>query len=360
MLADALAAVRRRIAKNKKLNENDTKATLVEPVLAALGWDVLDPEEVAREHKPPRAKPVDYALLVMREPKLYVEAKALGESLGESKVAHQIMGYAAVAGVEWIVLTNGDEWRIYNSHATVPVDQKLLRAVRISDSMGGVEEILALLSKDQLKTKLIDALWRAHFVDRKVKAAIEGFFLPGKDLPLVNHVRGVAQDLTAEDIRSSMRRCKLTIDFPLSPGDVARSKTSSSKPDGAKKSPTMIGVTLAQLIQAKLIKPTQKLVARYKSQELHASVVADGQVEYAGRKYPSLSAAGSMAVAAKGGLQQSGEPRAINGWDFWHIENENKKLVPIGRLREQLLGAGNRPSAATVSDAHVSSRRAPA
>jgi len=64
------------------------KATLIEPVLAALGWDVLDTDEVAREHKAPRAKPVDYALLVMREPKLYVEAKGLGENLGDSKVAN--------------------------------------------------------------------------------------------------------------------------------------------------------------------------------------------------------------------------------------------------------------------------------
>lgn len=148
MLPQTLAAARKRIAKAKKLNENDTKATLIEPVLAALGWDVLDTDEVAREHKAPRAKPVDYALLVMREPKLYVEAKGLGENLEDSKVANQIMGYAAVAGVEWIVVTNGDEWRIYNSHATVPIAEKLLRSFKISDPAGGAEEILGLLSKD--------------------------------------------------------------------------------------------------------------------------------------------------------------------------------------------------------------------
>src|ERR1700752_345609 len=133
MLANTLGDVRKRIAKRPKLNENDTKATLIEPILSALGWDVHDVEEVAREHKAPRAKPVDYALLVMREPRLYVEAKGLGENLEDSRVANQIMGYAAAAGVEWIVVTNGDEWRIYNSHATVPIAEKPLRCVRISD-----------------------------------------------------------------------------------------------------------------------------------------------------------------------------------------------------------------------------------
>ena len=37
------------------------------------------------------------------------------------------MGYASVAGVEWVVLTDGNEYRIYNSHATVPVEEKLLK-----------------------------------------------------------------------------------------------------------------------------------------------------------------------------------------------------------------------------------------
>lgn len=37
MLATTLDAIRKRIAKRPKLNENDTKATLIEPVLNALG-----------------------------------------------------------------------------------------------------------------------------------------------------------------------------------------------------------------------------------------------------------------------------------------------------------------------------------
>jgi hypothetical protein len=52
MLSQTLADVRKRIAKTPKgLNENNTKATLIEPVLRALGCDVEDVEEVAREHK---------------------------------------------------------------------------------------------------------------------------------------------------------------------------------------------------------------------------------------------------------------------------------------------------------------------
>ncbi|MBK7875558.1 MAG: hypothetical protein IPJ77_07375 [Planctomycetes bacterium] len=43
MLATTLADVRKRITKRPKLNENDTKATLIEPVLQALGWGIPQP-----------------------------------------------------------------------------------------------------------------------------------------------------------------------------------------------------------------------------------------------------------------------------------------------------------------------------
>lgn len=51
MLATTLEAIRKRITKRPKLNENDTKATLIEPALASLGWDIQDVEDVAREHR---------------------------------------------------------------------------------------------------------------------------------------------------------------------------------------------------------------------------------------------------------------------------------------------------------------------
>ena len=38
------------------------------------------------------------------------------------------MGYAIVAGVEWVVLTDGNEYRIYNTHAPVPVAEKLFHS----------------------------------------------------------------------------------------------------------------------------------------------------------------------------------------------------------------------------------------
>ena len=125
-LTAALANVRDRIAKHQgqAIGEENTTHALIEPVLRALGWDVEDLDEVRCEYKLKQGdNPVDYALFVHGNLRLFVEAKALGENLDH--MAGQIMGYAGVAGVvEWIVLTDGNEYRIYNAHAPVPITQK--------------------------------------------------------------------------------------------------------------------------------------------------------------------------------------------------------------------------------------------
>ena len=55
-------------------------------MLEALGWDVRDPDEVFREFKAKSVdSPVDYALTILRKPRLFVEAKGLGETLTNRK-----------------------------------------------------------------------------------------------------------------------------------------------------------------------------------------------------------------------------------------------------------------------------------
>src|SRR5262245_11096096 len=117
-ITDIVAKISR--FKDRALGEQNTKASLIEPILEALGWAVRDPDEVHREYKATsKDSPVDYALALLREPKLFVEAKGLGEVLSDRKWIAQVLGYAVVAGVEWCVLTDGDEYRFYNATAAV-------------------------------------------------------------------------------------------------------------------------------------------------------------------------------------------------------------------------------------------------
>jgi len=49
------------------------------------------------------------------------------------------------------VLTNGDEYRIYNSHATVPVEEKLFRSVRVTGDDSEAEDALSTSPRKWLK-----------------------------------------------------------------------------------------------------------------------------------------------------------------------------------------------------------------
>src|SRR5262249_42027946 len=155
-IKDAVAMIRK--FENRSLGEQNTKATLIDPVLESLGWDIRDPDEVHREYKPmSKDSPVDYALSVLRKPRRFVEAKGLGEPLSDRKWIAQVLGYAIVAGVEWCVLTDGDEYRFYNATAAVDAEEKLFCRVRLTaDAIGDVVKTLTLISRSNMEENILD------------------------------------------------------------------------------------------------------------------------------------------------------------------------------------------------------------
>src|SRR5215212_8498909 len=220
-LVDLLPRLRKRIQKirNRKENigEQNTKAALIDPLLSALGWDIEDIDEVSREYRrKPQDNPVDYALFMLRSPRLFVEAKGLEKDLSDRKWISQILGYATVVGVEWCILTNGDEYRLYNAHAPVDVEQKLFRVVRISESDQEeyTLETLELLSKEKMADNLLNVLWKAHFIDRHVSKTL-GELLQNDDAGLIRLIRKRIPELTPSEIRDSLKRADIHIDFPL-------------------------------------------------------------------------------------------------------------------------------------------------
>lgn len=113
----------------------------------------------------------------------------MGQRLDDRKWANQIISYAAVAGVKWTVLTNGDEYRIYNACVDVPIEEKLFRSVRLTDSSTPAVETLGLLTKDRIRDNDIEILWKAPFVDRQVRMALESLFSPEPDSALLRVVK---------------------------------------------------------------------------------------------------------------------------------------------------------------------------
>lgn len=342
-LSALLDEVRKRIAlyQGSGVNEQNTKTALIDPVLRQLGWEVGNLEEVMQEYKrKPQDKPVDYAMFLLRTPKLFVEAKALGQSLDDRKWANQIMGYAAVAGVKWVVITNGDEYRVYNSCVDVPVEEKLFRLVRVTECSTPVLETLGLLSKSGIGDNEIDALWKAHFVDRQVRVALEGLFSPEPDSALMRAVKRHVRDLRPKDIRASLSRVRAHFDFPVEPGPRPAGDGQERLTDvprgglrGKRGTPKMLGVTLLDLINAGLLKPPVKLTARYKGRQMDAHLLPDGDVTFQGERYSSCSMAGGAAKSAATGRKTG----TADGWKFWRYRDESGNLVPLDNARRKHL-----------------------
>jgi len=358
LLLETLSTVRKRIQqvreRKEMIGEENTKATLIEPVLTALGWNLQEIDEVRREFKrKPQDNPVDYALFLNRTECLLVEAKSLEKDLGDRKWVLQNLAYAMAVGVCWCVLTNGDEYRIYNSHAEVDADQKLFRTVRVSDSDPKLlTDTLVLLGRDMMRGSMLDELWKAHFVDRNVRLALESL-LAIPDRGLERLIRKKARALKTADIRSSLKRAKIKIDFPAPSVGIGREKVTPTQDAGRKETPgtarheagkkaaatarAMAGATLESLMASRVIKAPFKLERDYKGTHLTAVVEQNGRVMFAGEAYDSLSTAGGMARKQVIGAPPDRPFPQTNGWTFWQYRDDKGDLQELQVLRKSYL-----------------------
>jgi len=204
-LSETIKKVREKIAQHQgeELNEQDTKTALVNPVLCALGWHVGNLNEVREQYKD-----ADYALFVEGggKPSMLVEAKALREDLDERKYGKQVMAYTGTLGAGWAVLTNGDEWRIYNATGGhLDIEERLFRKVRLSDPNSPAEETLLLLSKERFND--LENQWNLYFADRQVRGALKHLFTT-PDSRLVRLVRKHVKVVTSKRIGEILDRMR--------------------------------------------------------------------------------------------------------------------------------------------------------
>lgn len=350
---DVLPEIRDLVARYEGMGitEMETRASLINPVLNALGWRVGDLEQVRQEYRFQRSdSPVDYALMEGGKPSLFVEAKALGRNLGDHKWASQIMGYAIVAGVEWMVLTDGNEYRIYNTHAPVPVAEKLFHAVRVTDDDANVREVLDLLARSGGPRERLKAQWHAQFVDRQVHKALKRLFGPAPDDSFVSLLRNDTVDLTDEDVAASLRRVHPQFEFPLVHGDAPDVPRLPIKPLPVQPQPVEPQpgpvpsrlVRVRHLIAAGIIQPPLELQTRYRGQAFTARIEIDGSVTFQGKSYTSLSYAGNAAWLAGG---YRGKGPAANGWRFWRFTDSDGQAKKLDVLRQQYLAGGGESGA---------------
>jgi predicted type IV restriction endonuclease len=322
--------------RERGLGEENTKAALIDPILEALGWAIRDVDEVYREFRPnPKDNPVDYCLRLMRDTRLLIEAKGLGEDLKDRRWVHQTLGYATMAGARWCVLTDGDEYRIYNAIAPVDADGKLFCQVKLSEWRSEeAVNVLALISRSNVEKDLLSSIWKSHFVDRRVKDTVRKL-VDSVDRKLVLLIRKRIPDLSPKEIASSVRRLAISIDAPAAPYEMQPSlvKDHPGKGDGRKRPKgkrTALGITLADLLAAGYLSAPLALFRQYKGKRLEAKLLPDGKVEFQGTIYDSGSTA---AEVARGTV--TGRRMHTNGWVFWQYQGDQGHTLCLDDARQR-------------------------
>jgi hypothetical protein len=191
--------------------EYPTRTIFIDPLLYALGWDVRDPDEVQLEYPTIDGKSVDYAPKVNRRPVLFMEAKALNDPLTDVKAITQVVGYAANAGVEWCILTNGVTYKVYRSTEKAEAPDKLLFEVSIDPKESGgrsvqqVAEQFHRFSREAMERGVLDEIGEQVFTTGKVRKALDKLFLD----PPPNLIRVIRSGISDESVKPTQVRAAL-------------------------------------------------------------------------------------------------------------------------------------------------------
>ena len=207
--------LRRKLERHRKegLRETPTRTIFIDPLLKCLGWDVTDPDEVHLEYPTIDNKSVDYAPKLNRKPVLFIEAKGLSDQLNDVKAITQVVGYAANAGVEWCILTNGINYKVYKSTEKVEAPDKLLYEVSIDPKDSGgrpLQEVVDLLnrfSKEAMANEVLDEIGEEVFTTGKIRKALDILFL-NPPPNLIKIIRSVINDekIKPKQIEEALKR----------------------------------------------------------------------------------------------------------------------------------------------------------
>ncbi len=110
------------LAKTKDINESDTVVIITDILQEVLGYDKYT--EITSEYAIKKTF-CDIAIKINGKARILIECKAIGLELKDDYI-RQATDYGCNSGIDWIILTNGANWRIYKIAFTKPIDKELV------------------------------------------------------------------------------------------------------------------------------------------------------------------------------------------------------------------------------------------
>lgn len=141
-------------------NEGDTRLLITDFLCEALGYDKF--EDLTTEYAV-RYEFADYGVRINKQLTAFIEVKRAAQELSP-KHLRQVETYAVKEGLEWLILTNGQVWRVY--HVTAATGRQVQTELSFEVDLLGDEtptkktDKLFLIHREALKKNVIAEDWR--------------------------------------------------------------------------------------------------------------------------------------------------------------------------------------------------------
>lgn len=324
--------------------EADVRQGIVLPILACLGWDRDNVEEVVPEFNCGEGK-VDYCLFCNNKESILIEVKRAGEEL--RKHQQQLLEYAFKLGINLAVLTNGFEWWLYLPLEEGRWEERRFLDINIKEQSFEIisEQFKRFLSKKEVKVG--SAINKARKLKNKNKIQILiDATIPEAWNALLEKQDELLLELLAEKVREI---CSYPPDEKQIKDFVAslyrQSIESYEEEDNSVIAPPNIGkitgksigkiskdkreIKIKNLVDAGILKANIVIYNTYKGIKYEAKILENGEIRVLNNKPATFKSPSKAAVYITG--------NSVNGWVWWKCRDEKGREIPLDAFREKLI-----------------------
>jgi len=229
-LTAVLKDLRPIMRKAMDLSAQDVAAIIVEPILQALGWETRDPKHARRSDRHAGLR-----LLSSGKTALTIRTHS-----GFEDVPVVLADLAEQSG-EWIIATNGSEWRIFNRHNT----SQPFRSVSLADAQSARDSLQVLLNlrRDVFHQDSLTEAWMSEAVDKDITRILARHLDGSQDLiaALSRELKALGMTISPDEVRAALSRIDISLgekglDQALTPQPDSGPPDQSSRADTPKKS----------------------------------------------------------------------------------------------------------------------------
>lgn len=183
-------------ARDQDINESDTVTILMDILADIFGYNkyVEITSEYAIKHTY-----CDLAIKLDNTPRILIEVKSAGLDLKAQHIK-QAVDYGSNSGVDWVVLTNGVQWKIYKIIFAKPIDTELVYEFDLTamsaKKAADLEQIYCLTREAMTKSAKVSLLEDYHNQKQLMNKFTIGQVLLSE--PVLDAVRKVLKKMGAD------------------------------------------------------------------------------------------------------------------------------------------------------------------